>query len=45
VRHLLGEFKSGERHVCETGAMQGDLIAAGKQNYDEFLNMCVWVAG
>ena len=21
----------------------GDLIAAGKQNYDEFLNLCVWV--
>jgi DNA modification methylase len=29
--------------VCMDWGHAGDLIAAGKQNYDEFLNLCVWV--
>lgn len=30
-------------YICMDWRHAGDLIAAGKQNYDEFLNMCVWV--
>lgn len=30
-------------YYCMDWRHAGDLIAAGKQNYDEFLNMCVWV--
>jgi hypothetical protein len=30
-------------YVCMDFRHAGDLIAAGSQNYDELLNMCVWV--
>jgi DNA modification methylase len=30
-------------YVCMDWRHAGDLIAAGKQNYDEFLNLCIWV--
>jgi len=30
-------------YICMDWRHAGDLIAAGKQNYDEFVNMCVWV--
>lgn len=30
-------------YICMDWRHVGDLIAAGKQNYDEFLNLCVWV--
>jgi len=30
-------------YICMDWRHAGDLIAAGKQNYDEFLNLCVWV--
>lgn len=29
-------------YICMDWRHAGDLIAAGKQNYDEFLNLCVW---
>ena len=30
-------------YICMDWRHAGDLISAGKQNYDEFLNLCVWV--
>ncbi len=30
-------------YICMDWRHAGDLIAAGKQNYDEFNNICVWV--
>ncbi len=30
-------------YICMDWRHAGDLIAAGRQNYDEFLNLCVWV--
>ena len=30
-------------YICIDWRHVGDLIAAGKQTYDEFLNLCVWV--
>lgn len=30
-------------YICMDWRHAGDLIAAGKQNFDEFLNLCVWV--
>jgi DNA modification methylase len=30
-------------YICMDWRHAGDIIAAGKQNYDEFLNLCVWV--
>ncbi|MGO9325069.1 MAG: site-specific DNA-methyltransferase [Terracidiphilus sp.] len=34
---------SSIHYICMDWRHAGDLIAAGKQNYDEFNNICVWV--
>lgn len=48
-------LNSSQRHLVQYGAASsvhyfctdwrhvGELLAAGRQNYDEFLNVCVWV--
>jgi hypothetical protein len=43
---LMGGYSANNsvHYICMDWRHAGDLIAAGKQNYDEFLNMCVWVA-
>jgi DNA modification methylase len=42
---LLAQFSANNsvHFLCIDWRHVGDLIAAGKQNYDEFLNICVWV--
>jgi DNA modification methylase len=42
---LLAEFSANNavHYVCMDWRHIGDLVAAGRQNYDEFLNLCVWV--
>lgn len=42
---LMAEFSANNsvHYVCMDWRHVGDLIAAGSQNYDEFLNLCVWV--
>jgi DNA modification methylase len=42
---LMAEFSANNsvHYVCMDWRHLGDLIAAGSQNYDEFLNLCVWV--
>jgi DNA modification methylase len=42
---LLAQFSANNsvHYICMDWRHAGDLIAAGRQNYDEFLNLCVWV--
>jgi DNA modification methylase len=42
---LMAEFSANNsvHYVCMDWRHIADLIAAGSQNYDEFLNLCVWV--
>jgi DNA modification methylase len=42
---LLSRYSANNsiHFICMDWRHAGDLIAAGKQNYDEFLNMCIWV--
>jgi DNA modification methylase len=42
---LLASYSatSSVHYICMDWRHAGDLIAAGNQNYDEFLNLCVWV--
>lgn len=42
---LLANFSANNsvHYICMDWRHAGDLIAAGNQNYDEFLNLCVWV--
>ncbi len=42
---LLARYSASNsaHYICMDWRHAGDLIAAGKQNYDEFLNLCVWV--
>jgi DNA modification methylase len=42
---LMAEFSANNsvHYVCMDWRHVGDLLAAGSQNYDEFLNLCVWV--
>jgi len=42
---LLAQFSANHsvHYICMDWRHAGDLIAAGKQNYDEFLNLCVWL--
>ena len=43
---LLARYSanSSVHYICMDWRHAGDLIAAGKQNYDELLNMYVWVS-
>lgn len=44
LRLMAGYSANNSVHyICMDWRHAGDLIAAGKQNYDEFLNLCVWV--
>ncbi len=44
LRLISGYSANNSVHyICMDWRHAGDLIAAGKQNYDEFLNLCVWV--
>jgi DNA modification methylase len=42
---LLRDFSANNsvHYICIDWRHVGELLAASKQNYDEFLNMCVWV--
>jgi DNA modification methylase len=42
---LLAQFSaaSSVHYLCIDWRHLGEMLAAGKQNYDEFLNLCVWV--
>jgi DNA modification methylase len=42
---LLAQFSTNNsvHYICMDWRHAGDLIAAGNQNYDELLNLCVWV--
>jgi DNA modification methylase len=42
---LLANYSANNsvHYVCMDWRNAGNLIAAGNQNYDEFLNLCVWV--
>jgi DNA modification methylase len=42
---LLANYSANNsvHYVCMDWRHAGELMAAGKQNYDEFLNLCVWV--
>lgn len=42
---LLAQYSvnNSVHYLCMDWRSAAELIAAGKQNYDEFLNMCVWV--
>lgn len=42
---LLANYSANNsvHYICMDWRHAGDLIAAGNQNYDEFLNLCVWV--
>jgi DNA modification methylase len=42
---LTAEFSANNsvHYVCMDWRHVGDLLAAGSQNYDQFLNLCVWV--
>jgi DNA modification methylase len=42
---LLAQYSANNsvHYICMDWRHAGDLITAGKQNYDEFLNICVWV--
>ena len=42
---LVAEFSATNsvHYICMDWRHIGDLVAAGKQNYDEFLNLCAWV--
>ena len=42
---LLAQYSANNsiHYICMDWRHAGELIAAGKQNYDEFLNLCVWV--
>ena len=42
---LLAKYSANNsvHYVCMDWRHAGNLVAAGKQAYDEFLNMCVWV--
>ena len=43
-RLMAGYSANNSVHYnCMDWRHAGDIIAAGKQNYDEFLNLCVWV--
>jgi DNA modification methylase len=43
--NLLARYSANNsvHFICMDWRHAGDLITAGKQNYDEFLNLCVWV--
>jgi DNA modification methylase len=45
ILSLLSRYSqnSSLHYLCIDWRHVADLIAAGKQNYDEFLNLCVWV--
>ena len=42
---LLANYSANNsvHYICMDWRSAGELIAAGKQSYDEFLNLCVWV--
>lgn len=42
---LLAQFSvaNSVHYLCIDWRHAGELLAAGRQNYDEFLNLCVWV--
>jgi DNA modification methylase len=42
---LLAQFSTADsiHYLCIDWRHMGEMLAAGKQNYDEFLNLCVWV--
>ncbi len=42
---LIGDFSANNsvHFICMDWRHIGELLGAGKQNYDEFLNLCVWV--
>ena len=42
---LLAQFSANNsvHYVCMDWRYVAELIAAGKQNYDEFINCCIWV--
>jgi ParB-like chromosome segregation protein Spo0J len=42
---LLAQFSTADsvHYLCIDWRHVGDMLAAGKQNYDELLNLCVWV--
>jgi DNA modification methylase len=42
---LLAQFSaaSSVHYLCIDWRHLGEMLAAGRQNYDEFLNLCVWV--
>jgi DNA modification methylase len=42
---LLAQFSavSSVHYLCIDWRHAGEMLAAGRQNYDEFLNLCVWV--
>lgn len=41
---LMSNFSANNsvHFICMDWRHLGELLAAGKQNYDEFLNKCVW---
>ena len=45
ILRLICEFSANNsaHYICMDWRHAGDIIAAGMQNYDEFLNLCVWV--
>ena len=44
LRLIAGYSANGSvAYICMDWRHFSDLIAAGKQNFDEFLNLCVWV--
>lgn len=44
LRHLAAYSACNSVHyLCIDWRHSGELLAAGRQNYDEFLNLCVWV--
>jgi DNA modification methylase len=42
---LLAQFSTADsiHYLCIDWRHVGDMLAAGKQNYEELLNLCVWV--
>lgn len=42
---LLRDYSANNsiHYICIDFRHVGELLAAGKQNYDEFLNLCIWV--
>jgi DNA modification methylase len=45
VLRLLARYSANNsvHYICQDWRHVGDLIAVGKQIYDEFVNLCVWV--